>query len=66
VKGIHPHPQVPTFFSAICITPSLPGPISFALEFFDAFLQPGELLLQLVPVCFQAFLFLLGGKETPE
>jgi hypothetical protein len=60
VKGIHPHPQVPCFSSAICITSSLLGPISFALEFFDAFLHPGQLLLQLVPVGFQAFLFLLG------
>jgi hypothetical protein len=66
VKGIHPHPQVPSFFSAICITSSLLGPISSALDFFDALLEPGQLLLQLVPVCFQAFMFLLGRKETPE
>jgi hypothetical protein len=66
VKGIHPHPQAPSFFSAMCTTSSLPGPISFALEFFDTFLHPCQLLPQLVPVGFQAFLFLLGGKETPE
>jgi hypothetical protein len=66
VKGIHPHPQAPSFFSTICITSSLLGPISFALEFFDTFLHPCQLLPQLIPVGFQAFLFLLGGKETPE
>jgi hypothetical protein len=60
VKGIHPHPQALCFLSAICVTSSLLGPISFGLEFFDVFLDPGQLLLQLVPVGFQAFLFLLG------
>lgn len=55
--------------SCIVITSFLSVSISlasFAFEAFDALFHTGQLLLQLVPVVLQAFLFLFGGKETAK
>lgn len=66
MEGRQPHPQAFCFLSAICITSFLFVSVSLAFAFLDAFLDPGQFLLQLVPVVFQAFPLLLSGEETAE
>ena len=61
-----PFPEVYGFFDSSAIKSFHLVVISFTLDLFDTFLHASHLLLQLVSVTFQPFLFLLGGEETAE